>query len=333
VVDAFLFLSNTPKNLSKSIATLASSQAFTRLPTVTQPLTTHLNIIFDATMATQTQTTAAPPKMQTIQDSAYIPRGSVTTKHNFYKAPSDGSSPFNYVESPPEGQPQRNFGDTDIPVTIHDIRGQESSFNIDANAFATLTTSASAEKDFTSDDSIKNNYYPEVESLLLQHVPSAKRILLFDHTIRRATGNRNPVTRVHIDQTRASAFARVHHHLPTEASELLKSRVRIINVWRPLNGPVQSTPLGFADSTTVSDDALVGIEHRYPDRTGETAAVKHANERWHYWSGMENHERLLLECFDSEKGGRVPHTAFKDPRTPEGATERESIEVRALVFG
>lgn len=83
----------------------------------------------------------------------------------------------------------------------------------------------------------------------------------------------------------------------------------------------------------MNDDALVGIEHRYPDRTGETAAVKHASERWHYWSGMENHERLLLECFDSEKGGRVPHTAFVDPRTPEGARERESIEVRALVFG
>ena len=31
--------------------------------------------------------------------------------------------------------------------------------------------------------------------------------------------------------------------------------------------------------------------------------------------------------------GRVPHTAFVDPRTPEGAPGRESIEVRALVFG
>jgi len=48
---------------------------------------------------------------------------------------------------------------------------------------------------------------------------------------------------------------------------------------------------------------------------------------------MKNNERLLLECFDSEKNGRVPHTAFVDPRSPKGARERESIEVRALVFG
>lgn len=284
-------------------------------------------------MATTTQTIAAPPQIQVSHQSAYIPRGSVTTKLQFYEAPADGSKPFNYVESPPEGQPQRNYGDTDHPVTIHDIRGQESNFSIDTNAFSTLTTSPSAEKSFTDDASIKEKYYPEVESLLLKHLPGAKRILLFDHTIRRATGNRNPVTRVHIDQTQKSATARVHHHLPDKAEELLKGRVRIVNVWRPLNGPVQATPLAFADSTTVKDEDLIGIEHRYPDRTGETAAVQHREEKWHYWSGMENDERLLLECYDSEKGGRVPHTAFVDPRSPEGGKQRESIEVRALIFG
>lgn len=288
-------------------------------------------------MATATQTTTAALKVNgSAHDSSYIPRGPVTTKLNFYNPPADGSKPFNYVESPPEGQPQRNFSDIKIPVNIHDIRGQEQSYKLDTNAFAALTTSPSGEIDFKSDESVKKNYYPEVEELILKHVDGAKRVLLFDHTIRRADPNatRAPVTRVHIDQTKSSAEARVHHHLPKEADELLQGRVRIINVWRPLNGPVQSFPLAFADSASVSDDALVGIEHRYPDRTGEIAAVKHTDRAvWHYWSGMENDERLLLECYDSEKGGRVPHTAFVDPRSPEGARGRESIEVRALIFG
>lgn len=284
-------------------------------------------------MATITQTTAAPPTMQATHDSSYIPRGSVETKLQFYKAPADGSRPFNYVESPPEGQPQRNYDGIDLPITIHDIRGRESDFNIDTHAVAALTAPPSAEKVFRDDASIKQNYYPEVEALLLTHVPGAKRILLFDHTIRRATGNRNPLTRVHIDQTTKSATARVHYHLPAEADELLRGRVRIINVWRPLNGPVQTSHLAFSDSTTVKNEDLVGIEHRYPDRTGETAAVQHRDEKWYYWSGMGNEERLLLECYDSEKGGRLPHTAFKDPRSPRDGKERESIEVRALVFG
>ena len=40
--------------------------------------------------------------------------------------------------------------------------------------------------------------------------------------------------------------------------------------------------------------------------------------------------------FDSIQDGSVaictPHTGFKDPRTPEGAPLRQSIELRALVF-
>lgn len=120
-----------------------------------------------------------------------------------------------------------------------------------------------------------------------------------------------------------------------DAPELLKGRYRIINVWRPLNGPVYSHPLAFADTSTVHDEDLVGVEHRYPNRTGETAAVKFdEDQKFYYWSGMENDERLFLLCFDSDvEGRRVPHTAFVDHRTPDGAPGRESIEVRALVFG
>jgi len=289
-------------------------------------------------MATTTTQTITSSHISVV-DTSNIHRGPVTAKLNFYKAPEDGSKPFNYVEAPPEGQPQRNFSDIDIPITIDDIRGHEASYNLDSNAFAALTNiPPSAEHDFLDDASVKKNYYPEVEQLLLAHVPGAKRILLFDHTIRRATPHaaRSPVTRVHIDQTPSSARARVEHHLPpAEAASLLKGRYRIINVWRPINGAVESHPLAFANSASVPDQALVGIEHRYPDRSGETAAVRHTQgQRWCYWSGMGDDERLLLECFDSENPrGRVPHTAFVDPRSGVGAKLRESIEVRALVFG
>ncbi|KAL9119127.1 MAG: hypothetical protein Q9187_004315 [Circinaria calcarea] len=290
-------------------------------------------------MATTTQT--IQPLILTSdsspQDPTFIPRGPVTAELSFYAPPADGAVPFNYVEKAPEGFPQQNFGHEEHHVRLQDIRGHESSFNLQNNSFATLSNISSQEHDFTDDDHIKQVYYPEVERLILEHVPGAKRVLLFDHTIRRTDPNahRAPVIRVHIDQTPASALARVKHHLPDEFDSLSRSRYRIINVWRPLNGPVQSFPLAFADSSTVRDEDLVSVEHRYPDRTGATAGVKFTEEmRWHYWSGMENHERLLLQCSDSENSsGRVPHTAFVDPRTPVGAKGRESIEVRALVFG
>jgi len=268
-------------------------------------------------------------------ESTYIPRGPVTASLKFFDGPSDGSKPFNYPlgTEPPEGMPRRNFGDSDLLVTVKDIRGDEARYNIDDNAFTTLRAGLSPGVDFGSSDSIKEKYYPEVEATLLERFPEANRVFIFDHTSRPSGGSRPPVLRTHIDQSKAAALAKVRIMLPNEADELLKGRVRIINVWRPLNGPVQSFPLAFADSKTVKDQNLHVVEHRYVDRTGETLSLAHEDEQWYYWSGVDNDERLLIQCFDSEKGGRLAHTAFEDPRTPEGARHRESIEVRALVFG
>ncbi|MCJ1286658.1 hypothetical protein MMC26_006004 [Xylographa opegraphella] len=294
-------------------------------------------------MATIEQSTATTsPDATPSYDPSHIPRGPVTAPLKFFDPPADGSKPFNYPNGtdPPEGLPRRNFGDADILVPIHDIRGREAAFSLDDNAFQPLTTDPSATAttttaatDFASDEAVKAQYYPEVERLLRASIPGVSRVFLFDHTVRPSAGTRPPVLRAHIDQSATAAVGRVRHFFPDEAADLLRGRVRIINVWRPLNGPVQCSPLAVADSRTVRDDALVVVEHRYADRTGETLSLQHAHEQWYYWSGMQNHERLLLQCFDSEKGARVPHTAFVDPRSPVGGKERESIEVRALVFG
>jgi len=287
-------------------------------------------------MATTTQTHTSADKFGTTADIP-IPRGDTTSTLTFYAPPVDGSAPWNYVEQPPAGHPQRNYGENNHDVTIHDIRGREASFDLNTHGFATLSHQpASAETAFADDAHIQQTYYPEVERLLLTHVPGADRVFIFDHTIRRSdpAAKRAPVTRAHIDQTTKSATQRVHHHMGAEADALLQGRVRLINVWRPLNGPVVASPLAFADSTSVPDEDIVGVEHRYPDRTGETAGVKFTEHgRWFYWSGMGNEERILLQCFDSRDGARTPHSAFVDRRTQEGWPGRESIEVRALVFG
>ena len=252
----------------------------------------------------------------------------------FYDPPADRSKPFNYPNEPPEGLPKRNFSDANTAIPIHDIRGQESFYNIDENAFETLKTGPPIDVDFTSKGSIEEKYYPEVERLLRKRLPNAHRIVPFDYIVRPSGGKRPPVLRAHIDQSPVAAVARVHAILPDDADESLKRHMRIINVWRPLNGPVRCNPLAYADSKTVKEEELICVEHRYADRVGETLSVKYADsQRWCYWSGMENDERLLLVCYDSEKGVRVPHSAFDDPRTPEGAPPRQSVEVRVFVFG
>lgn len=295
-------------------------------------------------MATTTTETITTTNLNT---SSYIPRGPTAAELTFYAPPPDGSAPFNYVETPPAGQPPRNYLEITQQVSLNDIRGDEQSYNLDKDAFQALSniTTKTTYSTFDSDAAVRETYYPEVESLLLSSIPGAHKIVLFDHTIRRQTPGapRQPVTRAHVDQTPRAAADRVRLHIPdvAEAEKLLAGRYRIVNVWRPLTvEPVQSAPLAFASAESVNADDLVPIQHRYPNRTGETMGVKfNPGQKWNYWSGMTGDERLLLKCSDSkglggaEVGQWVPHTAFWDSRTPEGARGRESIEVRALVFG
>ncbi|KAL7933519.1 hypothetical protein V8C35DRAFT_304639 [Trichoderma chlorosporum] len=276
-----------------------------------------------------------------------IPRGDVTATLNFYTAPADGAEPYNLVgDDHPKHLALRNYGDDLHDVVIHDIRGNEAGFSLDRDAFQLVQgVPQSAEQDFVDDASIQKNYYPEVERLLRDKVPGADSIYIFDHTIRRSRpdAHRSPVLRVHIDQTPASVEKRVRRYFPDEADALLQRRYRIINVWRPLNkNPVESSPLAVASTSTLDEKDVIPIAHRYSDGyVGATAAVNYnPGQKWYYASGMTGDERLLIECFDSESlkpgsgiGGRVPHTAFTDPRTRVDAEGRESIEVRALVFG
>lgn len=67
----------------------------------------------------------------------------------------------------------------------------------------------------------------------------------------------------------------------------------------------------------------------------ETYSVKYnPNHRWYYLSNQTPEEVTLIKCYDSEidRARLTPHTAFTDPTSPPDAPQRESIEVRVLVF-
>lgn len=296
------------------------------------------------TSTTTTTTTTTQPE---------IPRGPTSTSLIFYSPPSDSSAPFNYVETPPPGLPQRNYNEETHRVQLTDIRAHDlSQYTLSTAAFTVLQNipTHTTRSTFDSDALVRSTYYPEVTSLLHNHLTQTDgtaptEIILFDHTIRLSSPNapRAPVHRAHVDQTRFAAAERIKLHVtdPALRSAALENKLRhrIINIWRPLNGPVESSPLAFAHAQSVDPEQdLVPVQHRYPHRVGETMGVRFSEaQRWMYLSGMDGDERLLLQCSDSWAGegerAVVPHSAFGDERTREGARGRESIEVRALVLG
>ena len=219
--------------------------------------------------------------------------------------------------------------------------GRQGEFSLDENGF-TFVEHRTAVRDFLDLEELKRVYYPEV-SLLIKTVSGAKRVHVFDHTLR--SGNqaerearllREPVLSAHNDYTEWSGPNRVRELMGDEADQLLAHRFAIIQVWRAINQPIESNPLAIADAKSIEPDDLLIAERRYPHRVGQTYRLKYnPRHRWFYFPRMRRDEALVFKVFDSQKDGRArftPHTSFDDPATPPGAPPRQSIEARALAF-
>src|SRR5215475_9160282 len=165
----------------------------------------------------------------------------VTAELN-YLAPTSGK-PRTYAFDPPPGEPKSTNLPEPHQVPIFDGRLLAKDFSLDREGFE-LVRHPTAVKDFYDEAEIKRVYYPAVEAFMRAAL-KADRVVIFDHTVRRrvdgaadirGAGPRQPATRVHVDQTVASGANRVREHLPDEADELLKGRVQVINLWRPIRG-------------------------------------------------------------------------------------------------
>jgi hypothetical protein len=119
--------------------------------------------------------------------------------------------------------------------------------------------------------------------------------------------------------------------LPDEAEELLRRRVQVINLWRPIRGPVRDAALAMCDAPSVDAEDLIPSDLIYPHRVGETYSVTFdPAHRWFYVSDMQPDE-VLLKCYDSKVDGRARFAPHRSDRTAD-IPPRESIELRTLVF-
>ncbi|GAA6059583.1 hypothetical protein JCM10212_000639 [Sporobolomyces blumeae] len=119
-------------------------------------------------------------------------------------------------------------------------------------------------------------------------------------------------------------------------------RVQIVNLWRPLKGPVTNAPLAACDYRGFdSENDLLRVKSAY----GDSVAVSYSpGQRWAYVSHQMPDEVLLLRCYDSNMGidGEAlfsAHSAVEIVNEPapfgrerEPVVPRTSVEVRFVVL-
>ena len=254
----------------------------------------------------------------------------------------DGQPSIRYIDWPEEAHNAHLPTYETHRVRIHNGRRSGEEFTLAAHGFR-LVNRPTAVKDFYDEDEVLRVYYPETERLLLDET-GARRIVVFDHTVRTADDSRHAerwirqtVKSVHNDYTERSAPKRVRDILPAEEAErLLQKRFGIVQVWRSIAPKVESEPLAMCDGRSIPEVGFIRNERRYRDRTAETYHIAYnPAHRWFYFPYMTRDEALVFKVFDSDAAAGTrftAHTSFDDPTTRPDAKIRESIEMRALAF-
>jgi hypothetical protein len=250
--------------------------------------------------------------------------------------------PILYTYEPPAGVSRQTGRFAEHTVSIRNGRNAAGELSLDRQGFQ-LTRHQTAVTDFYDRQEVERTYYPEVERLL-KEATGAEKVVIFDHQVRNIELSkrgekdaREYAKVVHNDYTAKSGPRRVRDHLPPEeAAQRLQHRFAEINVWRPIRGPIESSPLAVCDAQSIAPQDFVASDLIYRDKVGETYRfLYNPNHRWFYFPRLERDEVILLKCYDSKEDGRArftAHTAFEDPTSQADAAPRESIEVRALVF-
>ncbi|KAH9909763.1 hypothetical protein F4778DRAFT_13037 [Xylariomycetidae sp. FL2044] len=295
------------------------------------------------------------------------PRSSLSANPRFIQRNNMTTATFRHIDlsaQPPNTKPwskvdtdTTSFKRLDHKRSVHNIRGREDEFSTDNSGFAVYKEPAQ-ERAFTDDAAVRRGYYGEVEALLRKRIPGIKKVVIFDHTIRRRTPDaaRGPVQQVHVDQTPGAAEVRVRRHVPAdEAEELLRGRFQIINVWRPIENAASDFPLAVIDWRTTRPEDFVPVDLLYPKRAdsvmeegendddddrgrevrpdeatlkstegyevrGETLAVSpNGAHKFYYQKDMTPDEVLLLKCYDSWGEGQPRGKQGIAVRTPHTA--------------
>jgi len=200
------------------------------------------------------------------------------------------------------------------------------------------------------DKEVIKEYEEGLIRIIRQENPNVAEIKPFDHTIRQDTADdmkraedlskvpddakfRPVALHVHGDYTEASAWDKLKNVLSAEEyEEWTKGHWGIVNIWRPMDYPVEKTPLAFIDPTTVSQEDWAIKEIHIPGRVGHIKGfLNNPNYKWLFLDQMEPTKVWIFTQFDTGDIPWVPHSALDIMGTPDSARPRRSIESRMCV--
>ncbi|KAL2123769.1 hypothetical protein VTJ04DRAFT_134 [Mycothermus thermophilus] len=229
-------------------------------------------------------------------------------------------------------------------VTISEVTGHEHLFSLSVSGFEFVKCPIAMRE--WSDEAVLAKYLPGIIEWLKKHL-NCRDVYCYAYNFRhhgpsqKQPGQKQdfkrPFFRAHCDASESTCQARMKLYFPDNYSDLMRERVRFINVWRPIcPTPVADCPLAMCDFRTFDREDLVPMDIVYPHFVDEAYEVRYnPAHRWFYKKGMTQEDAIIFKLYDSltSEATVCPHSAFVDPTAPKDAPARASIEVKAIILG
>lgn len=217
-------------------------------------------------------------------------------------------------------------------VTLHDLRDKPMvSFWKDSLSYLQHSSNIN---DFENNTNWQAIYNEELTQLLMHEV-GAKEVIIFDHTVRIDDPNaeRKPARNVHSDYSPSGAHERLKDIVGTDrAKEWASGHYGFINIWRPVEKTITSSPLGFLHPNSVSFKDWITLDLIYPDRIGQIMGlIANDSHKWIYLSNMTTDEIALFNIYDNKGLASIGHSALDLIEQNNTPSIRKSIESRTLV--
>ncbi len=218
-------------------------------------------------------------------------------------------------------------------VTVFDERavGVATTFADASVAFTTCPTEVTS---FTHARDWQPTYDRELTALLRDEI-DAQEVIIFDHTVRidDPHADRKPARNVHSDYSVDGAKQRLIDILGADrAAEWSEGHYAFVNVWRPVDAPINSAPLGFVHPESVAEEDWILLDLIYPDRLGQILGLAaNLDHEWIYMSKMTPDDVAYFNIFDNQGRPSIAHSALDMIEDPTIQTIRKSIESRTLV--
>ncbi|KAI1448428.1 hypothetical protein F5Y02DRAFT_307572 [Annulohypoxylon stygium] len=258
------------------------------------------------------------------------------------------SKPYAIQYEPHGNIPQSNIVQERVDgIPVRDVRPIKDTLTLEKDGILVKELHTGLQlAGFADPNAVQDLYLPKVQQLL-QEVLGTQNVAILEYLVRRrheafplSSGREfefaQPVPNAHVDfSPKGIRDIVIDRYGPDMGEDLLKNRYKIVNVWKPLFGPLLDWPLVLCRPASLGPDDLEVMDNVFPNVIEESVNMHYSDgQDWCYLDKQMDTEVIIFQGGDSGLGlrGGVPHCSFKDKRNGDNVRPRESIEVRALAF-